>query len=84
MSCVRSLLLLSVWFVFSAVRGQLLTSSKMKCRPLESSATPETNKAALDALKHDVQQLKSSIHGYSTQNRHAKPSYAKMAAASNS
>ena len=52
-----------------------------KADSLETSATPETNKAALDALKDDVQQLKSSIHGYSTQNR---PSYAKMAAATNS
>ena len=52
-----------------------------KADSLETSATPETNKAALDTLKDDVQQLKSSIHGYSTQNR---PSYAKMAAATNS
>ena len=47
---------------------------------METSATPEINKAALDALKDDVQQLKSSIHGHSTLDRHAKPSYAKMAA----
>ena len=46
---------------------------------LEKSATPEINRAALDALKEDVQQLESSVHGYSR--RHAKPSYAKMAAA---
>ena len=51
---------------------------------LETSATPEINKAALDALKDDVQQLKSSINGYSTQNKQAKPSYARMAAATNS
>ena len=64
----------------SSLRSEL--DKLRKADSLESSATPETNKAALDALK-DVQQLKSSIHGYSTQNRHAKPSYAKMAAASN-
>ena len=51
---------------------------------LETSATPKINKAVLDALKDDVQQLKSSIHGYSTQNKQAKPSYARMAAATNS
>ena len=32
---------------------------------LETSATPKINKAVLDALKDDVQQLKSSTHGYS-------------------
>ena len=47
---------------------------------LETSATPKINKAVLDALKDDVQQLKSSIHGYSTQSKQAKPSYARMAA----
>ena len=48
----------------------------------ETSASREMNKAALDALKDDVQQLRSSIHRYS--NRHAKPSYTKMVAATNS
>ena len=66
----------------SSLRSEL--DKLRKADSLESSATPETNKAALDALKDDVQQLKSCIHGYSTQKRHAKPSYAKMAAASNS
>ena len=33
MSCVRSLRLLSAWFVLSAVRGQLFNSSKTKWQP---------------------------------------------------
>ena len=48
---------------------------------LETLATPE---AALDALKDDVQQLKSTIHSYSTLNGHAKPLYTKMVATTNS
>ena len=66
----------------SSLRSEL--DKLRKADYMESSATPVTNKAALDVLKDDVLQLKSSIHGYSTQNRLAKPSYAKMAAASNS
>ena len=66
----------------SSLRSEL--DKLRKADSLESSATSETNKAALDVLKDDVQQLKSSIHGYFTQNRHTKPFYAKMAAASNS
>lgn len=49
---------------------------------METLDTPEVNKAVLDALMDDVQQLKSSIHCYS--DRHAKPSYAKITAATNS
>ena len=66
----------------TALRSELV--KLREAGSLETSATPEINKAALDALKDDVQQLKSSIHGYSTQSKQAKPSYARMAATTNS
>ena len=44
----------------SSLRSEL--DKLRKADSLEPLATPETNKAALDALKDDVQQLKPSIH----------------------
>ena len=66
----------------TALRSEL--NKLREADSLETSAAAEINKAALDALKDDVQQLKSTIHGYSTLNRHAKPPYAKMVATTNS
>ena len=86
MSCVWSLHLLSVWFLLSAVRGQLFNRSKMKWRPLGLNLIsykklvlgdlghPQLTKQHW-TLKEDMQQLKSSIYSYLS--RHAKPSNAR-------